>query len=54
MEKPGIKLRRVFYCQWKRLKLNGYVIGTFISEMKLKMVMITTYTTFVVLFMLKR
>ena len=49
MEKPGNTLLRVFYCHWKRLKLNGCVIGTFNSEMKIKMGLMPTYTTFVVL-----
>ena len=49
MEKPGNTLLRVFYCHWKRLKLNGCVIGTFNSEMKIKMGLMPAYTTFVVL-----
>jgi len=52
MEKPGIT-PGLFYCHRKRLKINGCVIGTFKSGVKLKFVMITTYTTFVVFFMFR-
>jgi hypothetical protein len=52
MEKPGIT-PGLFYCHRKRLKINGCVIGTLKSGVKLKFVMITTYTTFVVFFMFR-
>jgi len=52
MEKPGIT-PGLFYRHRKRLKFNGFVKGTFKSKSKLKMVMLPTYTTFVVFFILK-